>query len=293
MRSAILLLSDARAKLDPQERASVSLTVSQSNDMATPSDQAVRTFWHGSPLSAYQLLCLRSFVDRGHAVEVFSYDPSLAVPNGVLCRDADEIWPTDRVMHYQIGFGTGSPSLHSDLFRYAMLYRLGGWWIDMDVVLLRTELPEQPIYFARENTEYIVTGTLKFPPRHDLLADCVRECAKVGETATWGQTGSRLFEPLVKKYGLEPLAQTYETTYPIPWRQIAILFDPARAEEVGIRCAHASFLHLYNEIWRQSQIPLDLRPPEGSYLDMLVTRHGIDIGSDRRMDFHDIARRLT
>ena len=54
----------------------------------------------------------------------------------------------------------------------------------------------------------------------------------------------------------------------------------------------ASF-HLYNQIWRQAQIPIDLRPPEGSYLDMLVTRHGIDTAVDRRMDFNDIARRLA
>ena len=226
-------------------------------------------------------------------MEVFSYDPDFAVPAGVLRRDAHEIWPTDRVMRYQTGFGTGSPALHANLFRYAMLHRLGGWWIDLDVILLRTELPQQPIYFARESTERIVPGTLKFPAGHDLLADCIRECVKAAEAATWGQTGSRLLEPLVKKYGLEPLAQTYETTYPIPWRQIAVLFDPACAEEVGVRCAQASFLHLYNEIWRKSQIPFDLRPPAGSYLDMLVTRHGIDIGSDRRMDFDDIAGRLA
>jgi hypothetical protein len=199
-------------------------------------------------------------------------------------------------MHYQTGFGTGSPSLHANLFRYAMLHRLGGWWVDMDVVLLRTELPQQPIYFARVNTQYgstAATGTLRFPPKHDLLAECVDECMKVGETATWGRTGPRLFDSMVKKYGLEPLAQTCETTYPIHWREIAILFDPLRAEEAGARCADANFLHLYNEIWRQSEIPLDLRPPEGSFLDLLVTRHSIDIGSDRRMNFDDIARRLA
>src|SRR5437763_9619614 len=145
--------------------------VNRSNDIARPPDETVRSFWHGRPLSAYQVLCLRSFVDRGHTVEVFSYDPSLVVPDGVVRRDANEIWPTNRVLQYQTGFGTGSPALHANLFRHAMLHRLGGWWIDLDVVLLRTELPQQPIYFARESTGHIVTGTLKFPPGHDLLAE--------------------------------------------------------------------------------------------------------------------------
>ena len=88
-------------------------------------------------------------------------------------------------MHYQTGFGAGSPSLHANLFRYAMLHRLGGWWIDLDVVLLRTELPQQPIYFARENTEHIVNELYKFPHRHGLLAECVRRISRrYGETAT-------------------------------------------------------------------------------------------------------------
>jgi hypothetical protein len=257
------------------------------------SDQTVRAFWHGRPLTAYHRLCLRSFADRGHAVEIFSYDRDLAAPDGVRLRDANEIWPTDRVMHYQSGFGSGSPSLHSNLFRYAMLHRLGGWWIDMDVVLLRPALPEEPIYFARESTRHIVPGTLKFPAGHDLLADCIRECVSLGEGATWGQTGSRLFESLLAKYELESLAQDYETTYPIPWREIAILFDPTGAQEVARKCADATFLHLYNEIWRRSEVPFDLRPPKGSYLDMLITRHGTAMGSDRRMSFDDLQRRFA
>lgn len=254
------------------------------------SPQTVGTFWHGSPLTAYHHLCLRSFADRGYPVELFSYDCDLVVPDGVHLRDANEIWPTDRVMRYQSGFGIGSPSLHSNLFRYAMLHRLGGWWIDMDVVLLRSELPEQQIYFARESTQQIGTGTLKFPPGHSLLADCIRECVRQGEAATWGQTGSRLFKSLVAKYDLKSLAQSYKTTHPIPWREVAILFDPAGAEEVARNCADASFLHLYNEAWRRSEIPFDLRPPEGSYLDMLLTCHGIAMSTDRRMNFDDVQR---
>jgi hypothetical protein len=91
--------------------------------------QVFRSFWHGSPLSPYQLLCLRSFVDRGHTVEVFTHGRELSVPDWVQQRDAHEIFPTDHVLHYQSGFGAGSPSLHSNLFRYMMLQQLGGWWI--------------------------------------------------------------------------------------------------------------------------------------------------------------------
>src|SRR5262249_47615763 len=154
-------------------------------------DQTVRSFWHGQPLNPYHVLCLNSFVERGCSVELFSYDASLVVPAGVRCRDANEVWPTDRVLRYQTGFGAGSPALHANLFRYAMLHRLGGWWIDMDVILLRAPLPDAPLFFARESTGHIVNGTLKFPPGNVVLAECVSEAARLSDSVQWGETGPR------------------------------------------------------------------------------------------------------
>ena len=110
--------------------------------------ETVRFFWHGSPLGPYQLLGMRSFVDRGHSVELFTYDPTIAVPEWIVRRDANEIWPTDHILTYQDENSRGSFALHANLFRYAMLHRLGGWWIDQDVILLRHELPAQDIFFS-------------------------------------------------------------------------------------------------------------------------------------------------
>lgn len=257
-----------------------------------PADSTVRAFWHGDPLTGYQAMCLRSFVERGCAVEVFSYDRHLAMPAGVVRRDAADVWPTDEVMLYQSGFGTGSPSLHSNLFRYAMLHRLGGWWIDLDVVLLGA-LPADAMYFARERPDLIAVGTLRFPARHALLAEAVETCVSKGKAALWGQTGPQLFTALLARHGLAPLAKGPETTYPVPWREIAMLFDPARYQEAEAACRHARFLHLYGEVWRQSKIPVDLRPPEGSFLDMLAGRHKVDFGTDRRMDREAIIKGLA
>ena len=203
---------------------------------------------------------------------MFSYDKHLSMPAGVRRREAAEVWPTDEVMLYQSGFGTGSPSLHSNLFRYAMLHQLGGWWIDLDVVSLGAKLPLDAMYFARERADLIAVGTLRFPAGHVLFAEAVDTCVSNGKAALWGQTGPQLFTALVAKHGLEPLAKGPETTYPVPWREIAMLLDPSRFEEAEAACRQAHFLHLYDAIWRHSKIPVELRPPEGSFLDMLVER---------------------
>ena len=67
----------------------------------------MRFFWHGSQLGPYQLMGMRSFADRGHVVELFTYDPAIAVPEWIVRRDANETWPTDHILSYRNGISRG------------------------------------------------------------------------------------------------------------------------------------------------------------------------------------------
>ena len=242
-----------------------------------PADNTVRAFWHGDPLTGYQAMCLRSFVDHGCAVEVFSYDKHLSMPAGVRRREAAEVWPTDEVMLYQSGFGTGSPSLHSNLFRYAMLHQLGGWWIDLDVVSLGAKLPLDAMYFARERADLIAVGTLRFPAGHVLLQRPSTHASATARQLYGARPVRNCLPPWSRSMGWSRWPKVLTPTYPVPWREIAMLLDPSRFEEAEAACRQAHFLHLYDAIWRHSRIPVDLRPPEGSFLDMLVERHSKSI----------------
>ena len=66
------------------------------------------------------------------------------------CRNAREILDRD-VALYEHEFDGLSVSLHSNHFRYALLERLGGWWIDTDVMLLAPSLPAIGIFVARQS----------------------------------------------------------------------------------------------------------------------------------------------
>ena len=260
------------------------------------SHETFRSFWHGSPLGLYQLLCLRTFVRPGHRVEVFSYDQNLSVPDWVARRDANEILASDRVLRYQSGFGRGSPSLHSNLFRYAMLHRLGGWWIDLDVLLLSPDLPIGKFYFAQaaEGAATLNGCVMKFPAYHPLLAEAEERCIVAGENVPrWGDTGPLLLTDLVRKYHLTQLSQPWRTTQPVPWTEVVGLFDPKRSEEISGRCSGAWFLHLFNEIWRGSGIPNNLGPPVGSFLDRLFTEYDLDGLFHERMNFDNVERWIT
>lgn len=255
--------------------------------------QTFRGFWHGCELGPYQLLCLRSFVTHGHQVEVFSYDRGLSVPDWVALRDAGEILPTDHVLHYRTGFGAGSPALHSNLFRYAMLHRLGGWWIDLDVVMLRPDPPPEEVFVAVATQAGDVTGNavIKFPQGHELLAEAVDRCTALGENVSfWGETGPLLLTELLEKHGLAPYRRPAASAYPVPWSELVALFDPARCAEVQNRCIESYFLHLFNEAWRGSGIPVGLGPPEGSFLDQLFGRHDVDARFRERIKLPDVTR---
>jgi hypothetical protein len=236
-------------------------------------------------------------VARGYRVEVFSYNDGLAVPDGIVRKDAHEILPADRVLRYQSGQERGSPSLHSNLFRYAMLHRLGGWWVDLDVVLLGSQVPLSPVFFAAESPQLATaiegphfgirfgTAILKLPPRHPLLSEAVERCLAIGESATWSQTGPILFTELINKHQLDAYASDKTMAYPIPWSEVVVFFDPARCEEVRRRSKDSIFIHLWNEMWRRNGIPVAFGPPPGSFLDRLISEVDFDFKFRGRMEF--------
>ena len=279
--------------------SSGTISISSQNNVHAPKKiqrtsrpETIRAFWHGDQLGSYHLLGMRSFFDFGHSIELFTYDPSISVPRWITRRDANEVWPTDHVLAYQHGLGKGSFALHSNLFRFAMLYKLGGWAIDLDMVLLQPNLPESDFYFSIENAEPMraTFSVLKFPAGHPALAEGMERCAALGETAPlYGETGPDLFTELVAKHGLQKFGQPMALTYPLSALDVPALFNPEQSDELKRRCSGAHFVHLFNETWRRAGIPLFLGPPEGSFIDDLLHKHGLAVPLPR-IDFEDLKR---
>src|SRR6266566_3747619 len=98
----------------------------------------VNSFWKGRPFSKIEELCVKSFLAHGHRFRLYAYDDVEGCPRGCDLADANEVVPATRFfVNSNPGFGYGSPSPFSDLFRMTLLEHKGGWWTDMDVVCLR------------------------------------------------------------------------------------------------------------------------------------------------------------
>lgn len=246
------------------------------------------TFWAGHA-SPYQTLCIASWVAHGYDVVVYTADTDIKLPRGARQRPAEDILDLGgRIHRYKNGFGAGSPSLHSNLFRYRLVAQ-GGWWLDTDVVMMRAGLPETDFFLARQvNKDSLGIGIMRLPAQSPVIRDAIREIEAVIENAEWGQTGPDLITRLVEKHGLMHKAYDRRMAYEIDYSEAIKLFDPAARAEVEGRVASSLFVHLWNEIWNAIGFPQDLGPPEGSYLDGLVERFGSDRMFPARIPFASV-----
>jgi hypothetical protein len=250
-------------------------------------DTTVRTFWQGGVPSPYQCLSFKSFADRGLRVEVFSYDPSVSLPRYVVRRNAAEIFPPERVLRFLPEQGLFAVNI--DLFRYALLAKLGGWWIDPAVVLLADELPRDEIFLAGpDEFGLLSTAALKFPLQHPVPVIAAEFATKnASAVAHWPKAGAPYFTELVERHGLSSLICNIANVAPVPRDEAVTLFapdEPARAKT-------SVFLDLHYDTWLQASVPLQSAPPIGSLLHHLLHTHNIRTdGPSERMNYGNLVQ---
>ncbi|CAM5432086.1 Mannosyltransferase OCH1 OS=Afipia felis OX=1035 GN=NCTC12722_02768 PE=4 SV=1 [Afipia felis] len=249
--------------------------------------QTVRTFWHGTSMPLYQRACLQSFARHGHRVEVLTYQEDVSLADGLHMREAREIVPEADVLR---PLPDGRTGIHANLLRYALLERLGGWWIDPDVMLMQPDLPEGDVYIASPDVfGRTPVAVLKFPPGHPLIIEA-RKQADVpdNDPAAWEHVGAGLLSELVS--GCDILSQADDSLGPISWLNVPDLFDPGKRDDLRRAAAHARFVHLQDEVWRRAGIPSGLAPPEGCYLAELLERQGVATDFLASMTFDQVNR---
>ena len=132
--------------------------------------RTVTSLWVGGELPLMSVLCIKSFLDHGHAFQLFSYRNYDNIPAGTLVRDARDILPEEAIFHDS----HNSLAPFSDWFRMKFLSQEGGFWVDMDVICLGDELPASPLWFCREWAEVVAVGAMAFPPGHSVPATLCR-----------------------------------------------------------------------------------------------------------------------
>lgn len=158
--------------------------------------------------SRLELLTLESFISHGHEFHLWMYDsPTCSLPNNVIVRDANEILTRDKIFTYK-GLGDcrkDSLGGFSDLFRYSLLYKIGGWYVDMDVTCLSNFNDLTSPYILRKHkTCGAVANIIKCPKESDFLASLIEESTlKITENNSNWILPLEIFNQHIVKYNLD------------------------------------------------------------------------------------------
>lgn len=121
----------------------------------------VYSLWISGELSPLNKLCVKSFQEHGHEVIIYSFDDTISP--GCEVRDAARILPKEEIYFYKhlgenFKFGGIAERLKAE-----MLYNLGGWHVDLDVVCLDNFQDIDAEYVLRPHPTGVVGNIIKAP----------------------------------------------------------------------------------------------------------------------------------
>ena len=222
--------------------------------------EPVQTLWVG-PINDLVAGCLSSFVAHGHDVHLYCYEDPEGVPEGVNTYPAAEILTAHLLEKNALGEGRGSYAAFSDLFRFTLLLKRGGWWVDADVFCLRPFDADTTHVIAAEH-DSIGTCVIRAPAGSPILEETLKAVAhrNISEVS-WTEYKDE-FASVVLAAQLHGVIRSEEVFCPIPWNIIAQYVHSLYVPEFPLTTVG---VHLWNEIWRRE----DLLPYASRYLTCL------------------------
>nr|WP_306254804.1 glycosyltransferase [Ornithinimicrobium cryptoxanthini] len=229
-------------------------------------------------MTRVEQLSLSSFVAQGHKVHLHCYDEPHGVPPDVTVTDASSTIPEGEIFYYggrSSYAGRGSIAGFADWFRYEVLHKHGGIWVDTDMVCLQPFRFDSASVFGWESRLRINIAVLGLPAGDPLarwMADLcispnrivpydtlvrVREKLKrrllegnKRANVQWGELGPSGFTQAAEHLGRTREALPEHVFYSIrdvEWRKS---YEPLTVEiEKVIHGAYG--IHLWNELSRR------------------------------------------
>lgn len=263
-------------------------------------DYQIGALWIGGDLSFLEQLCLKSFVDVGHHVTLYSYEPIGNAPAGVELADAALILPRSEILRYSLN---GSPALHADRFRYHLLSKCERMiWADTDAYCLRPFAPPTGHLYAWESAGHLNGGVLGLPPDSEGLARLLEFTADEYAIPPWYPESRRrelearrdAGDPLhagdmewgvwvphalthfLRESGELKYALPQAALYPVPYEERRMMLRP-RCDLSRFITEETLSIHFYGRRMRARILERNGGVPKPfSLIGQLLTRHGID-----------------
>lgn len=270
----------------------------------------IGSLWVGEALSWLEQLCLKSFLDHGHEVALFTYTTVANVPSGVRIENAKEILPSDRIIRHA---RTGSPAYHADVFRLHMIQKTDFVWADTDAFCCRPwQFKGRHFHgWISDNKPMVNNGVLCLPKSSKTLAAMKRftsdeypippwyseekqaqlKAAKEQGTGIhvsllpWGVWGPDALTWYLKATGEIEKSKAPQVLYPVPFKKAGFPLNPnhLNSTQALIRDDTLS-VHFWGRRFRSIVANrYDGLVPKGSYVHSLLKKHEIDPHETRHL----------
>ena len=237
------------------------------------SNKIIQSFWIGQDLTKLEQMSILSYMANEHEFHLYCYDKIGGVPNGTVIKDANEIIEKK---HFFVD-AQGSMAPFADWFRYNLLYKKGGWWVDLDSVCLKHFDFEEDHCFSLENSpvrkgKYIINNTyIKAVEGDDFIVDCIKYIKLRGVTGLeWAEFGPNLLGKVLDSYDVKRFVKPPEVFCPYNWFNISDLIAKPSSYGVGDR---TYAIHFWNEIWRRARLDKNAIYHPDSVFEQLKRRY--------------------
>jgi hypothetical protein len=239
--------------------------------MTSPQYEPVQSLWIGNELSNMEVLCIRSYMQHGHAFHLYVYNEVENIPPGTIIKDANEIYPEANVYSDQWnGFVN-----FSNRFRYTLLYQKGGWWVDMDTVCLKPFNFTEDYVFSSEavpmyrrvlvNTTYI-----KAKAGSKLFSDCLEFIDnRKYEHLHWGEHGVNLISRMIFLNKLQSFIKTPDFFCPISAFELELLLGQDNMKLISQSYA----VHWWHELWKRRGLQKSAQYDAASIYEILKRKY--------------------
>lgn len=235
--------------------------------------EPVQSLWIGPKLSLIEQLCIKSFLANGNPFHLYVYDNVEGIPEGTTVLDANEVLPESQIFTSH----SGSVAHFADWWRWTLLEKKGGIWVDMDMIALKAFDFSDDVVFGKESDVTANVSVLKFPASHPICTHMKKACENPNafqpydnmkwkiyksyryftgnsrSNTRWGETGGPIgFTKTLIHYNMFNLAKPYFyffPIYPLNWRSI---YDESY-QDIQEPLNNSYGVHIWNEFIRRDK----------------------------------------
>ncbi|KEO75403.1 capsular polysaccharide synthesis protein [Anditalea andensis] len=230
----------------------------------------VQSLWISEQMPQLQRLCLESFLKNNTEYYLYTYCEVKGLPDGVVLMDANAIIPKEFIFVDRFN----SYATFADWFRVKLLYTIGGWWVDADVVCLKEFVSTEDYVFATEisNNNPVICNCVMKSPKNSPVLNAVLHTVEQNlsgrnyKTISWREIGALALVDGIMDFSLLKYVVSPEVFCPIDYKNYQYIAGNKKiivpTETYGV--------HLWNQMWVWNNMDPSVIIDSASFLKRFV-----------------------